>query len=72
MFNTFRIIPAYGREYSTIESALVDWQKGKDFYSREGYCSIRDIDYLREEGFSSVTLSVQNEQGVTCRAVINI
>lgn len=72
MFNTFRIIPAYGRQYETIESALVDWQKGKDFYSCEGYCSKRNIDTIKNSGYDSVTLSIQDYDGVISRAVINI
>jgi len=48
------LIPAYGRSYSTVEAATADWEAGKDFRLERGpYCSIRDIDALRDE-FSSI------------------
>lgn len=69
---TFRIIPAYGRVYTDLVQALTDWQKGKDFFSVEGYCSIRDIDYIRENGYDTVTIQIQNSEGIICRAIINL
>lgn len=43
------LIPAYGREYKTLESMLADWKAGKDF--RVGtsgpYCSVRDLDHMK-------------------------
>lgn len=69
---TFRLIPAYGRTYSSLVQALADWHKGKDFFSAEGYCSIRDIDLIREKGYDSITMQILNPQGIICRAVINL
>jgi hypothetical protein len=45
------LIPAYGRSYSTPDSALQDWYGGKDFKIDEGgpYCSIRDIAAMKDE-----------------------
>jgi hypothetical protein len=41
------LLPAYGRKYSTKESAVYDWKAGKDFKIVNGpYCSIRDVGQL--------------------------
>ena len=41
------LLPAYGRKYTTKESALLDW---KDFKIVMGpYCSIRDIDMMKSQ-----------------------
>ena len=41
------LLPAYGRKYESKESALKDWNAGKDFKILGGpYCSIRDIKHL--------------------------
>lgn len=48
------MLPAYGRTYGTESAALADWNDGKDFqifsHVRVCYCSIRDIDAIREQG----------------------
>lgn len=50
------LIPAYGREYKTIDDALVDWEGGKDFQIYNGpYCSIRDLDRMIRD-FGKVVL----------------
>lgn len=42
------LLGAYGRIYTTKETALSDWNKGKDFKILNGpYCSIRDIDHIK-------------------------
>lgn len=42
------ISPAYGRDYASKEKALLDFNKGLDFfaegYGGSGYCSIRDLE----------------------------
>jgi hypothetical protein len=40
--------PAYGRTYATPKAALADWQAGKDFKIYTAYCSIRDLDSLKQ------------------------
>ena len=43
------LLPAYGRTYKTKQQAINAWQDGKDFQIYNGpYCSIRDIDALRQ------------------------
>ena len=43
------LIPAYGRKYSTIESAHKDWLDGKDFKIAQGpYTSVRDLNALKD------------------------
>lgn len=58
MNNLLHIIPAYGRVYSTTNAAVQDWIAGKDFKIRDGgpYCSIRDSDALKREGYSMVRI----------------
>lgn len=42
---------AYGRTYDNWLQANADWYEGKDFKIMDGpYCSIRDIEALRELG----------------------
>lgn len=48
MAQSIILIGAYGRTYKDKESALKDWQEGKDFKISGGgpYCSIRDVQRL--------------------------
>ena len=48
------IMPAYGR---TIATALQDWKDGKDFKSRYGYLSIRDIAKIQFEGYNFIRIA---------------
>lgn len=54
------LIPAYGRQYKTREQALAAWQAGKDFQIQGGpYCSIRDVDMMRQE-YSNIYILYNN------------
>jgi len=55
---TIVLVPAYGRKYNR-EGVIEDWINGKDFRSPSGYCSIRDIEYLKKDGFTHVGLYYQ-------------
>ena len=47
MITQFHVTAAYGRKYSTVAEALVDWDKGLDFKIYTGpYCSKRDFTML--------------------------
>jgi hypothetical protein len=56
------LIPAYGRIHSSRAQAQTDWNTGADFRicglaARNGtYCSVRDAQALREQGFTHVEL----------------
>lgn len=56
MYNSLTLVPAYGRDYKSKGELALAWQAGQDFmaYGAEpfsnGYCSIRDIDTLKENG----------------------
>ena len=45
------LIPAYGARYDTTDEIRRAWESGKDFhmYGYSGYCSVRDLDALRDE-----------------------
>jgi hypothetical protein len=51
--------PAYGRDYKSKAALLADWESGKDFILHSiwesGYCSIRDIASLAEQGIDSIS-----------------
>lgn len=54
------LIPAYGRQYKTREQALAAWQSGKDFQIDGGpYCSIRDVELMRQE-YSNIYILYNN------------
>lgn len=57
------LIPAYGRQYHTVEAMRADWEAGKDFnmYGHGGYTSIRDLESLRDECSS---LTITNGRGI--------
>lgn len=44
----FIVIPAYGRDYKSVQALIKDLNDGKDFkataFGNEVYCSIRDFD----------------------------
>lgn len=55
------VLPAYGRKYDTAEQALADWKAGKDFQVSWGpYCSIRDLDRLKQTAPSGVYILFKN------------
>ena len=51
MLSTLILVPAYGRVYNTVESAMTDWKDGRNFrlirYSR--YTSIRELQQLQAQ-----------------------
>lgn len=55
--NVLELIPAYGRTYSDPKVMMQDWEDGKDFKIVGGpYCSIRDLNLMRERGFKSLVI----------------
>lgn len=52
------LLPAYGRKYDSLTHMKADWDVGKDFKIGPNgpYCSIRDIEYLKNSS-SQVTLT---------------
>lgn len=47
--HTIILVPAYGRSYVDMRTALSDWQAGKDFRIVSGpYASIRDIEDMQK------------------------
>ena len=52
------LIPAYGRTYSDTNAMEQAWLNGSDFKVRGGgpYCSIRDVDQLKSDGYQLVRL----------------
>lgn len=55
------IKPAYGRVYETPLHAMDAWQQGKDFKVVDGpYCSIRDLETLKQSQPSGIYLLVNN------------
>ena len=56
---TICVFPAYGRDYSSEADCLADWEAGKDFRAtgvHSGYCSIRDLDFMREREIEAVEI----------------
>lgn len=59
------IMPAYGKTYPSIKEATEAWLQGKDFKIYKGpYCSIRDIERLKQTQPSGIYL-VYNNTAVT-------
>ena len=55
------IMPAYGRIYASIKEATEAWLQGKDFKVHKGpYCSIRDIEHLKQTQPSGIYLVCNN------------
>lgn len=55
------VTPAYGRHYQSASEALTAWEDGKDFKIKQGpYCSIRDTKFIKEKGFTHLTIDWQN------------
>lgn len=57
------LIPAYGRSYDTMEEIKAAWESGKDFhmYGYSGYCSVRDLDALRNECSTLTIIDVRSK-----------
>lgn len=57
--------PAFGRDYTSREKVLADWNGGKDFLmitlTNEAYCSKRDAQTLLDAGFTHATF--RNSRG---------
>lgn len=59
-----QLLPAYGRKYESKEQLLKDWTAGKDFQIWQGpYCSIRDREKMREQGYEKVLIAAINPHG---------
>lgn len=58
------LIPAYGKQYSSVEDMRAAWESGKDFlmYGHGQYTSIRDIKSLQDHCSS---LTITNGRGIT-------
>lgn len=55
---TLEAVPAYGRRYTTLTDMLLDWNAGMDFKVAGGpYFSRRDLDKLRADGYTSVSVT---------------
>lgn len=52
------LMPAYGRRYFTASAALKAWDEGRDFLVIHSgpYCSKRDLDKIRFDGFHRIIL----------------
>lgn len=48
---------AYGRQYKSYKEVLKDWEEGKDFRSKYGYLSIRDVDKIKEDGYNCIAFN---------------
>lgn len=58
--NTAYLGAAYGRSYNDVASMVKDWETGKDFRigSDGPYCSIRDVQYMKEQyGITRIVLT---------------
>lgn len=60
-----RLVGAYGRQYTSKEALIKDWNDGKDFRIVNGpYCSIRDLPEIRKRGFTQIELfGIKNPPG---------
>lgn len=55
------LLPAYGRQYDTLDAAEADWLAGKDFRILKGpYCSLRDAPLLKDMGHEIVLKAGKN------------
>lgn len=53
--NALYLIGAYGRQCLDIQETKQQWEAGKDFKIDGGpYCSIRDIEKMRERGYRAL------------------
>jgi len=52
--NILNVGGAYGRVYNTWKEVMIDWEDGKDFRSKYGYLSIRDINHIKDDGYDYV------------------
>ena len=60
MLNTTILVPAYCKQYTSIDAAKAAWDKGADFRIKGGsYCSIRDLAELQSQ-LSSVYIYLAN------------
>ena len=52
---TLRLLPAYGRRYTSKAQAREAWDLGLDFKIRGGpYCSSRDVELLKKNGYTRI------------------
>ena len=57
------LIPAYGASYDTPQEIQKAWESGKDFhmYGYSGYCSVRNLDALRNECSTLTIVDVRSK-----------
>jgi len=49
------VFPACGRDYSSREDVLSDWDNNKDFKIRKGpYVNKQQVEELKEDGFTEI------------------
>lgn len=62
MSTTFVVTPAYDHRYSTEEAVREAWLKGVDFriHGTSTYFSIRNRQYLLDQGFEHVVIVYHN------------
>lgn len=58
---TLSLTPAFGRDYASKGKAVHAWQTGQDFRNETvgvsgQYVSVRDMETLRREGFTHVSI----------------
>lgn len=60
---TLQLKPAYGRKYTTIKSFKEDFIKNLDFLCNgtTSYTSIRDIDYMINNGIENLFIEINNK-----------
>lgn len=55
------LLPAYGRQYESLDTAEQDWIDGKDFKILKGpYCSIRDTEAFKAMGHAVIITAGQD------------
>jgi len=65
------VTPAYGRVYLSAASALEGWNSGRDWKIRNGpYCSNRDTKFIKEKGFTHVTLDWDNNSATAVEVML--
>lgn len=58
MFDQLDVCPSFGRDYTSKEFVLRDWNAGKDFMLIHSgqYTSIRDIPLMKERGITALNV----------------
>ena len=55
------LTPAYGRDYTSAEAIIKDWNDGRDFIMQSEcfYCSIRDTEAFMLDGYTHIHFRYQ-------------